>query len=249
MSIAMNRDQIKMSVIISSRERPEKLSAVIKNLIQNSENCRLIEFLIAIDDDDHETKAECDNLILNHDKAIIRYFIFQRKTYERVQLYVDELVTKHARGELLLFWGDDIYMKPTNGWDSIIYEEYFKKHFGTYFIPCHHVNSNWKEFLTTNRIDTSCGPWAMPYEFYKKIGISPGLWWDTWVESIAKEAGCYYVVRELSSNHDRSCDRLGEQSANIRKKTTSKTAFHSEANIKERSRCANIIKNHIAALK
>jgi hypothetical protein len=244
----MSLDNIKMSIILSSRDRPEKLRTVIKSLIQNSENCRLIEFLIIIDDDDDVTKVECDNLISSHDKANIRYFIFKRRGYEYLPQNQHEVIIRHLRGELILFWGDDIYMKPTIGWDSILYEEYFKKNFGVYFIPCNHVRSNWKEFGIKNKIDTCTGPFAMPTDFYRKIGVCDNPAWDTWVELISQEACCYYVVHELSSNHDRSHDKLSERSARIRRETNSKAVFQSEYNVKERSRWASVIKDHIRTL-
>ena len=236
----------KMTVLLVSRERQKKLTDVIQSLIITSKYKSDIQFLIAVDSDDDSTIKCCHDLALKYKNINIICEIFERKTYLNLHEYMNELVEKHSRSDLLLFWGDDIFMKPEKFWDEIIYEEYFKKNYGAYFVPCHHIVAGWKSSFHSGR--SSTGPWAMPRSLYDKIDGFPGVWYDDWVRLISQESGCYFIVKELTSNHDRSGDNISAQSAKIRKKMRTKNNLHSPQMREKMRQCVNRVRDHIARL-
>lgn len=95
----------KVSVLLPTRKRPEKLAKSIASLRDNATGD--IEILVAVDPDD-SCDADADRVLTTS----------ERYGYGRLQRYYDEL-SFAASGEWLLVWNDDAVME-TPGWDRVI---------------------------------------------------------------------------------------------------------------------------------
>ncbi len=110
-----------ISVLLPTRGRTDVLKHSLLSLIENSANCRQVEYLLAFDNDDLESVEWFQNNIAEHiDRAGSLYTClgFEPQGYENLHQYVNQLA-KSAAGRWLFFWNDDAVMS-TAGWDQII---------------------------------------------------------------------------------------------------------------------------------
>lgn len=104
----------KVSVILPTRRRIEKLDASLKSLYEHAEG--EFELLIGADNDDMET---VNFIVENYPDAKI--LLVKRMGYTALHRYVNKL-SYMAEGNWLFLWNDDALIR-TKGWDKKIGEE------------------------------------------------------------------------------------------------------------------------------
>jgi hypothetical protein len=101
-----------VSVIFTSRGRPESLRAAVGSLLHYADNPGAIEVIVAIDPDDTVTAAAAFPWQVELWTASERY------GYNRLHVYLNHLA-EMASGAWCQWWNDDMRMQ-TRGWDEII---------------------------------------------------------------------------------------------------------------------------------
>jgi len=101
----------KVSVILPTRRRVEKLDASLRSLYEKARG--EFELLVGVDNDDLET---VNYLVKNYPDTKI--LLVKRMGYSRLHEYVNKL-SYMAEGDWLFLWNDDAIMH-TKGWDSEI---------------------------------------------------------------------------------------------------------------------------------
>lgn len=102
------------SVLIPSRRRWQHLNAAMSSLNSSASEDSSVEFLVRLDEDDHEARAGMQEWMCysERDKAIIG----PRLGYSNLHKYYEELI-KESLGEWLLLFNDDALML-TKDWDD-----------------------------------------------------------------------------------------------------------------------------------
>jgi hypothetical protein len=103
-----------ISVLIPSRRRTRLLTATTAGLLERARCPQDVEFLVAADPDDEETR------LLQVPQAWI-LVTPERWGYQGLDRYYNALA-RAASGEWLLVWGDDAILE-TDGWDEVIRAE------------------------------------------------------------------------------------------------------------------------------
>lgn len=103
-----------ISVLIPSRRRTHLLAATTAGLLERAAQPGQVEFLVAADPDDEETR------LLRLPQAWTVVFP-ERYGYEGLDRYYNTLALV-ASGEWLLVWNDDAVLE-TDGWDAVIRAE------------------------------------------------------------------------------------------------------------------------------
>lgn len=101
----------RVSVILPTRKRIEKLSASLDSLVKTAKND--FELLVAVDNDDLET---VDFLVKQYPESII--LVVKRFGYTQLHEYINRL-SQMATGDWLMLWNDDSIMM-TQDWDELI---------------------------------------------------------------------------------------------------------------------------------
>lgn len=113
-----------ISVLLATRGRTDILKRSLISLLDTASNVDNIEILLAFDDDDVKTVEWAEeNLlpVLDERNADYTCMSFTRLGYIRLNEYYNAL-SKVAKGNWLLFWGDDAIMM-TQDWDKTIASE------------------------------------------------------------------------------------------------------------------------------
>lgn len=100
-----------VSVLLPSRRRPESLKRSCDSLLSKANDESRLEFLVAYDNDDLETRDVAESL--GHTSVG-----FERHGYHNLHLYVNELASI-ANGDWLFLWNDDAIME-TPDWDCVV---------------------------------------------------------------------------------------------------------------------------------
>lgn len=114
---------IGVSILLPTRGRTDMLKTSLLSLADKADDPTSIEMLLAFDDDDTKSSSWCQEHILPElEERGISFSVMQfpRLGYIRLNEYINSL-TKYARGDWLMFWGDDAVML-SQGWDSRITE-------------------------------------------------------------------------------------------------------------------------------
>lgn len=119
----------KISVLIPTRKRPQRVDQAIMDLVDLAQSPGDLEFVLGVDDDDTDTQEYIkDSLMekLNSRGVTFTALEFERLGYHRLHDYLNAMV-KHATGDWLIFYNDDAAMR-TQGWDQEIrrYDGQFK---------------------------------------------------------------------------------------------------------------------------
>lgn len=106
-----------VSMLLPSRDRPEKMLKSVTKLIETSIAPEQIEICVRVDEDDPSTLAVLHKLYDIHTNIKIR--VGDRMDgYESLHHMYNELA-EISTGTFLYLWNDDSYMK-TEGWDLIL---------------------------------------------------------------------------------------------------------------------------------
>lgn len=119
----------KISILIPTRKRPQRLESAIMSLVDLAESPKNLEFILGIDNDDTDTQQYVkDSLIekLDSKGVDVTALGFERLGYHRLHDYLNAMV-KHATGDWVIFLNDDAVMK-SKFWDQQIrhYDGQFK---------------------------------------------------------------------------------------------------------------------------
>lgn len=110
------RNKMKFSLLIPSRERPEMLENLLKGLKKTTKNIDQVEILVKIDVDEPKL-FEYQNIINNYGKNII-LFICERKPNLSEEYY--NFMAKRASGDYIWALNDDIEVISEDFWDEYI---------------------------------------------------------------------------------------------------------------------------------
>ena len=160
-----------ISILLPTRGRTTMLRDSLLSLADRADDVSQVEILLGVDHDDEKTIEWCEeNILPELDQRGCNYTVlgFDRLGYIRLNEYVNTLAAQ-AKGQWLVFWGDDAVML-TQGWDQHILEV---DKFRVLRIPTHNQH-----------------PYAIfpivPREWYKLFGyISAHQLSDSWVSQIA----------------------------------------------------------------
>jgi hypothetical protein len=167
-----------ITVLVPSRERPEPLARSIASLGADD-----LEVLVSVDEDDPRLD---DYLCLPGIDVIVG----PRHGYRALHHYYNELAAR-ATGEWLLLWNDDCIMQ-TPDWREVV-----SGYDGQMVVLNPNTNhDNWT-------IDMNVFP-IFPRRLVEVIGhVSLSRHNDTWIESIARDAGIMLRV-PIMITHDRA---------------------------------------------
>ena len=114
------------SVLLATRKRPELAEKSIDSIASRTANQKNLEILLAIDNDDTETKNWLDNhyrakFEQTYPEASLVEVVFpERLGYSRINEYLNKLCEVSTK-EWLFVWNDDAMME-THSWDNILYQ-------------------------------------------------------------------------------------------------------------------------------
>jgi hypothetical protein len=106
-----------ISVLVATRRRAPLLARLAMSLVDNADDARSFELVLAFDSDDTETLdqwAKCDAAR----RVQWRSLVGPRMGYANLHVYYNALA-EIARGDWLLLLGDDTFV-TTDGWDDRI---------------------------------------------------------------------------------------------------------------------------------
>jgi hypothetical protein len=103
-----------ISVVFTSRARPESLRATIGGLLHYADDPDAIEVIVAVDPDDTATLAAAPTL----QPQVTLWTAPERFGYNRLHDYLNELA-KMAAAPWCQWWNDDMRML-TRGWDTVV---------------------------------------------------------------------------------------------------------------------------------
>lgn len=188
----------RISVMIPTRKRVKQLENSVYSLINKASSIEGIDFLLAIDEDDTETRAYVDNVLipaLNEKNVMLRSYVFKRMGYRNLHHYANYLVNE-SRGEWIFLWNDDAVMKTKN-WDKKI-----MKYTGQFKVLRFKDNHN----SHPNAI-FPCVPrdWVTLFETF-----SPHMAMDSWISQIGYLVNIVHNCHEVHAIHNRF-DLIGEE--------------------------------------
>lgn len=112
-----------ISVLMPTRKRTILAEKSIDGLLSKAKDQSSIELLLAVDNDDVETRKWLDTHYLakakSQFKSTVTPIYFDRLGYHQMNKYLNTLASL-SKGEWLFFWNDDGNM-ITNAWEQIIY--------------------------------------------------------------------------------------------------------------------------------
>ena len=131
--------QPKISILLPTRKRTELLIKSVSSLICSAKDSANLEFLIAYDEDDNESREFFQNIwpgFIDQCQSTSKIFESPRYGYLELFRYVNFLA-KQASGDWIMFWNDDA-LQITDNWD----EEVIKHTgwFGLLRMPCINMN-------------------------------------------------------------------------------------------------------------
>jgi len=232
---------VKISVLMPTRKRPEKCIETISYLVKNADYTSDIEVILACDNDD---KSSLDKVLENIGKEyqdlILKYRYFDSKGYEKIHEYFDDIIDLISKdSELLLYLSDDIRV-VTKSWDRKLLEFHKDKKFGAYFLDTRTSNEHGRQYITC----------ALPKKWIELTGRSGLVATDSWMEYVAREAGCLYYIDNVECRHTRDYNDETQKRTNISKRShPSKPLFHSIKMKEERNIDANKIKEYLKTIK
>ncbi|MGI9252567.1 MAG: glycosyltransferase family 2 protein, partial [Thermomicrobiales bacterium] len=106
-------NEVRISVLLPTRGRPEALARTIDSLLKSALRPESIEILLAVDRDDAATLAMLPEL-----PPCVHSIVMPRRGYGRFNEYLN-LLARLASGYWTILWNDDSLMQ-TPGWDEII---------------------------------------------------------------------------------------------------------------------------------
>ena len=177
-----------ISILLPTRGRTTMLRDSLLSLADRADDVSQVEILLGVDHDDEKTIEWCEeNILPELDQRGCSYTVlgFDRLGYIRLNEYVNTLAAQ-AKGQWLVFWGDDAVML-SQGWDQRILEV---DKFRVLRIPTHNQH-----------------PYAIfpivPREWYELFGyISAHQLSDSWVSQIAYMTDIVQDI-EVEVIHDR----------------------------------------------
>lgn len=113
-----NGTMVSISLILPSRERPEKFNRLISSLNQTTSNLSSIELISIHDHDDNTFKK-----IAFHK---CKFRNFQIKTRQSSMGYYNSECLKHSSGKSIILINDDVLFR-TKGWDILV-DKLFEKY-------------------------------------------------------------------------------------------------------------------------
>ena len=143
-----------ISILLPTRGRTTMLRDSLLSLADRADDTSRVEILLGVDHDDEKTIEWCEeNILPELDQRGCNYTVlgFDRLGYIRLNEYVNTLAAQ-AKGQWLVFWGDDAVML-TQGWDQRISEV---DKFRVLRIPTHTTNILMLFFLLCHVNGTSC---------------------------------------------------------------------------------------------
>lgn len=173
------------SVIMPTRDRLEMAVKSIESLGEGD-----YEVLLYVDNDD----PQLEGYKRLGQRKNVRVFVQPRLTYYKFQEMVNFL-SKKAKGDWLLLWNDDAYMK-SSGWD---------KKLATYDHNKIYVARWWKFPQKLNLFP------AITRKMYKVQGfysLSPHC--DSWVQDISTQLGCEVWFDDIEVEHIRDENSLSD---------------------------------------
>jgi hypothetical protein len=169
-----------ISLVFTSRGRPESLSATLDGLWKLADHPACLEAIVAVDPDDHETQW----------KAVLplgaRLWVApERYGYQQLHYYLNQLAPL-ARGRWLMWWNDDMRMQ-TQGWDTVI------RHApqGVLWPTANHVHH-------ANIVPIWPKAWSDAAGM-----VCPTMHMDTWLQYAAEQLGLHHKV-PIEVIHDRA---------------------------------------------
>ena len=177
-----------ISILLPTRGRTTMLRDSLLSLADRADDVSQVEILLGVDHDDEKTIKWCEeNILPELDQRGCSYTVlgFDRLGYIRLNEYVNTLAAQ-AKGQWLVFWGDDAVML-TQGWDQRILEV---DKFRVLRIPTHNQH-----------------PYAIfpivPREWHELFGyVSAHQLSDSWVSQIAYMTDIVQDI-EVEVIHDR----------------------------------------------
>lgn len=168
-----------ISILCPTRARPELYKRSIVSLLDNADNPANVQILARLDeDDDYHAYEGLPGMLL----VDLPY------GYEGQHRYNNQLA-EHATGDWLMIWNDDALCK-TQSWDSII-----ESHAGRF------------ELLSLDNNQPKaygCFP-VVPRKWFEACGhLSLDCRVDTWLNEVAKGAGCFVDEPRVYIFHDRA---------------------------------------------
>jgi hypothetical protein len=158
----------KISILLPTRKRTNTLVKSVSSLICNASDSSNLEFVIAYDDDDSESKMFFENVwqpFISQSNATSKIFESPRYGYLRLFKYVNFL-GEQASGDWLMFWNDDALMLTEN-WDTEILKH--SGWFGLLRMPCINMNHPFALFPVIPR------SWI---DYFGKISpVNHSDWW------------------------------------------------------------------------
>ena len=112
--------KILISVLTTSRNRPNMLYENCKQMFSLAANLENIELIIYIDEDDYETISIYEKM--RNENSNVRAVIGERLEYFGHSL---NILYKEAKGDILFLVGDDCLVSNKN-WDEIVLNEFNK---------------------------------------------------------------------------------------------------------------------------
>ena len=229
---------IKISILFSTRRRPDVCSETVINLLRKSSNREKIEIILGFDNDDTRSIDKILNNLNNFKLINLKYKSFDRKGYAKLHEYFDELICLvDESSELLFFFSDDFIME-TEDWDKILLEFHEKNKFGAYFVSSRHSRG------VSGQVNISC---ILPKKWIEITGRCSAVNnTDSWMEYVAKEAKCFYNIDDISVIHKKLGDITEKQSNAAKKTINQKARFHSKDVRGEIKKDARKIRDYIS---
>lgn len=110
-----------ISILLPTRGRTQQLATSIRSLISNADSAADIEWLLAFDNDDVDSRDYFMAEIapdIDRSGGEYRVWGFERLGYARLHQYLNALAA-HARADWWVFWNDDAVMLDPH-WDTVI---------------------------------------------------------------------------------------------------------------------------------
>jgi hypothetical protein len=173
-----------ISVIFTSRGRPDDLFETLAGLNGLADFPRDIEAIVAVDPDDVATQEMAAHLSRAMPGARL-WTAPERYGYQGLHLYLNQLATM-AAGRWLMWWNDDMRMQ-TQGWDTIIRQSPQ----GVLWPSANHVHH-------ANIVPIWPKAWSDAAGM-----VTPTMHMDTWLQYVAETLGLHHQV-PIEVVHDRA---------------------------------------------
>jgi len=182
----------KISVLLTQRGQPEKISSMLSDIFFNIYEPDSVEFLIAVDDDDQDILRVYKTIETSFSPLKVKFFIVKQSEHFTKDYW--NFLAKQAEGRFLFSIACDNKFL-TRHWDKIIYEKMdnASKKFGDNFI-CGLTKDNIKRHgEDPNYPNFSCHP-VLSKEYVAKMGYFYDERYWTW----GSDQAVAILYRELS---------------------------------------------------